>query len=87
MNRDVFPRKDVSLGFDLMQDEPMVGDRSKKEKRQDGFLESLMAAESYFYVSYIGKDTATNEVLPHRSLWISCSITWNTWPMKMCAIR
>ncbi|MFY9117061.1 MAG: exodeoxyribonuclease V subunit gamma [Bacteroidales bacterium] len=64
MNRDVFPRRDVSLGFDLMQDEPMAGDRSKKENDKMAFLESLMAAESYFYVSYIGKDTATNEVLP-----------------------
>ncbi|HHV40422.1 MAG TPA: exodeoxyribonuclease V subunit gamma [Bacteroidales bacterium] len=64
MNRNVFPRKDVSLGFDLMQDEPMVGDRSKKENDKMAFLESLMAAESYFYVSYIGKDTATNQVLP-----------------------
>ena len=47
MNRDVFPRRDVSLGFDLMQDEPMAGDRSKK-KTTRWLLESLMAAESYF---------------------------------------
>lgn len=64
MNREVFPRKDSSLGFDLMQNDPLIGDRSKKENDKMAFLECLLAAREYLYISYIGCDAKNNEELP-----------------------
>jgi len=64
LNGNVFPRKDSSLGFDLLQKEPRLGDRSKKDNDKLIFLESLVASRDYLYISYIGRDIQDNTVLP-----------------------
>jgi len=64
LNGNVFPRKDTSLGFDLLQKEPRLGDRSKKDNDKLVFLESLVASRDYLYISYIGRGIKENDVLP-----------------------
>ncbi|MDD3521834.1 MAG: exodeoxyribonuclease V subunit gamma [Bacteroidales bacterium] len=64
LNGNVFPRKDTTPGFDLLREEPRLGDRSKKENDKLVFLESLVAARDYLYISYIGRDVKDNRLLP-----------------------
>ncbi|MCF7886762.1 MAG: exodeoxyribonuclease V subunit gamma, partial [Candidatus Marinimicrobia bacterium] len=63
LNEGDFPRIERSLSFDLNNAEDWPGDRSKKNEDRYLFLQSIMAAEKYFYASYIGYDR-NNEDLP-----------------------
>jgi len=63
MNNDAFPRKDIKLGFNLLEAEKRRGDREVKESDKYLFLESFLSAQKYFYISYIGKNTADNASL------------------------
>ena len=63
MNNDVFPRKDNKLGFNLLEAEKRRGDREVKESDKYLFLESFLSAQKFFYLSYIGKNTADNGTL------------------------
>ncbi len=68
MNFDKFPRKETPLSFSLMQKEKRVGDRNPKENDKHLFLETLLSAEEYFYISYISKDSKDGSTLPPSSL-------------------
>ena len=65
MNHDVFPEKDDDREFDIMQQyrtdrksgagrEP--GDPLKRDESRQLFLDTIMAARKYLYISYVGRD-------------------------------
>jgi len=64
LNFDKFPRKDQSVSFDLMETKRQKGDRNIKENDKNLFLESLVAAENYFYISYVGRNSKDNSDFP-----------------------
>ena len=68
LNSDSFPRKDKALSFDLMSKEKRKGDRSIKENDKHLFLETLLSAQDYFYISYVGQNIVSNAELPASAL-------------------
>jgi exodeoxyribonuclease V gamma subunit len=64
LNQDTFPREDRPLGFDLMVADPRIGDRSRRNDDKYLFLEALISARRYFYLSYCGHDRQDNTILP-----------------------
>ena len=68
MDYDKFPRKDKRVSFDLMLSHPQKGDRNLRENDKHLMLETLLSAESYFYISYIGQSTKDNNRLPPSAL-------------------
>ncbi|MBD2801999.1 exodeoxyribonuclease V subunit gamma [Xenorhabdus sp. M] len=55
MNDGVYPRTIQPLGFDLMVEKTQRGDRKRRDDDRYLFLEALVSAEQYLYISYIGK--------------------------------
>jgi len=64
MNQALFPREDRPLGFDLMADQPRLGDRSRRDDDKYLFLEGLISARRIFYLSYVGYDIQDNADQP-----------------------
>lgn len=61
MNDTEYPRQAPTPGFDLMELEgPLKGDRSRRNDDRYLFLEALVSAEQFFYVSYAGKSVKDN---------------------------
>jgi exodeoxyribonuclease V gamma subunit len=56
MNEATFPRRDRALGFDLMARRKQIGDVSPRDSDRQLFLDSLLAAEDRFIVTYQGQD-------------------------------
>ncbi|MEX9250568.1 exonuclease V subunit gamma, partial [Salmonella enterica] len=48
------------LGFDLMSQKPMRGDRSRRDDDRYLFLEALISAQQMLYISYIGRSIQDN---------------------------
>lgn len=63
MNDTAFPRTDRHLGFDLMAQKPMPGDRSVREDDRYLFLETLISARDKLYISYVGQSQRDNSEL------------------------
>jgi len=63
MNNGDFPRVQKSPGFSLIGKHPIVGDRSVKDDDRYIFLESLLSARQFLYISYIGKKVKDNSEL------------------------
>lgn len=64
IDNDKFPRIDKRVSFDLTKKNPNRGDRNLKENDKHLFLENLLSAKDYFYISYIGQSTKDNTKLP-----------------------
>lgn len=64
MNFDKFPRKDTHNSFSLIDTDKRKGDRSVKSNDKHLFLETFLAAQNYFYLSYIGLDCNDNSTKP-----------------------
>ena len=65
MNNDAYPRQDRKTGFNLMEINPLPGDRSLRHDDQYLFLEALLSAGKYLIISYVGQSATDNsEVLP-----------------------
>ena len=60
MNDGIYPRALAPLGFDLMSQKPVRGDRSRRDDDRYLFLEALMSAENKLYISYIGRSIQDN---------------------------
>lgn len=60
MNDGVYPRALAPLGFDLMSQKPMRGDRSRRDDDRYLFLEALISAQQKLYISYIGRSIQDN---------------------------
>jgi exodeoxyribonuclease V gamma subunit len=61
---DKFPRKETRVSFNLMEQEKRKGDRNVKENDKHLFLETLLSAQQYLYMSYIGRSAKDNTVMP-----------------------
>ena len=64
MNEGEFPRTDKETGFDLISLHWRQGDRTKRLDDRYLFLESLLSARKYFYVSFRGMDENENTRIP-----------------------
>ncbi|GEO10950.1 exodeoxyribonuclease V subunit gamma [Segetibacter aerophilus] len=64
LNFDKFPRKETRVSFNLMELEKRKGDRNVKENDKHLFLETLLSAQQYLYISYIGRNSKDNTVMP-----------------------
>jgi exodeoxyribonuclease V gamma subunit len=60
MNDGIYPRQLAPLGFDLMSQKPMRGDRSRRDDDRYLFLEALISAQQTLYISYIGRSIQDN---------------------------
>ena len=64
LNFDKFPRKEVPSGFSLIEKEKRKGDRNVRENDKHLFLETLLSARKYLYLSYVGQSVKDNTPLP-----------------------
>jgi exodeoxyribonuclease V gamma subunit len=64
MNHGSYPRPHRSADFDLMSSRYRKGDRSRRQDDRYLFLEALLSARRYFYLSHVGRDVRDNSVLP-----------------------
>ncbi|HEX7367278.1 MAG TPA: exodeoxyribonuclease V subunit gamma [Pelobium sp.] len=68
LNFDKFPRKENQVNFNLMVQHPRKGDRNVKENDKHLFLETLLSAQDYLYISYIGQSSKDNSTIPPSAL-------------------
>ena len=68
LNFDKFPRKEIQIGFNLMDQKRMKGDRNVKDNDKHLFLETIMSAQKFLYMSYIGQSVKDNTILPPSAL-------------------
>ena len=68
MNFDKFPRKESKLSFNLLEKNKRKGDRNVKDNDKHLFLETILSAEKYFYLSYIGRHAKDGSHIPPSSL-------------------
>ncbi len=64
MNDNAFPRTDRHLSFDLMAQQPRLGDRSLRSDDRYLFLETLLSARERLHVSYVGQSIRDNSEAP-----------------------
>lgn len=64
LNYGVFPESDRQATYDLMKQRPLPGDRSLRADDRYQFLEVLLAARDWLYISYIGQSLQNNSKLP-----------------------
>jgi exodeoxyribonuclease V gamma subunit len=64
MHDEAFPRTPRALSFDLMAQAFRRGDRSRRHDDRYLFLEALLSARRYFYVSYVGRHIRENSIIP-----------------------
>jgi exodeoxyribonuclease V gamma subunit len=60
MSDGAFPRRNPSIGFDLMARNPRRGDRSLRDEDRYLFLESILSARDCLYISYVGQSIKDN---------------------------
>ncbi len=68
LNFDKFPRKETTYSFNLIERERRKGDRNLKDNDKHLFLETLLSAKEYLYISYIGQSVKDNTILPPSAL-------------------
>lgn len=68
MDQTNFPRKEQSSNFNLIQQKHMLGDRNIKDNDKHLFLETVLSAQEYLYISYLGKSLKDNTDLPSSIL-------------------
>jgi exodeoxyribonuclease V gamma subunit len=64
MNDGVFPRRDTRASFDRMGNSIRRGDRLKRDEDRYLFLESILSAREWLYISYVGQSQQDNSELP-----------------------
>lgn len=62
MNEADYPRQHQKNSFDLMQYHHKKGDRARRDDDRYLFLEALLSAEKYLYISYIGRSIVDNSI-------------------------
>lgn len=67
-NFNTFPRKDRPLSYDLLRDNTKINRPSIKDQDKYLFLQIIMSAKEKLYLSYVGKDTKTNTLIPPASV-------------------
>ncbi|MGG4608920.1 exodeoxyribonuclease V subunit gamma [Providencia sp. Me31A] len=61
MNDGAYPRNIPPLGFDLMAEKPVRGDRKRRDDDRYLFLEALNSAAKQLYISHIGLSIRDNQ--------------------------
>jgi exodeoxyribonuclease V gamma subunit len=64
MSDNAFPRQNRPAEFDLIARNPRAGDRSLRDEDRYLFLECLLSARQYLYISYVGQSVKDNSVIP-----------------------
>jgi exodeoxyribonuclease V gamma subunit len=64
MNDMDYPRSQRPPGFDLIAQEPRLGDRSRRDDDRYLFLEALLSAREQLSISWVGRDQQENSSLP-----------------------
>lgn len=64
MDDGAFPRQQKPWPFDLMAEQPRAGDRSRRQDDRYLFLETLMAAREWLYLSHVGLSDIDGTVRP-----------------------
>ena len=64
MDDQAFPRTKDRLGFDLMAQEPLLGDRNVREDNRALFLEALLSARDRLVICYTGRRARDHVVCP-----------------------
>ena len=63
LNSGKFPRQETAISFDLMaRNGRKEGDRIRREDDRYLFLETLISAREYLYISYVGKNIKTGAI-------------------------
>ena len=60
LNEREFPGNPQRPVFDLIHQQPLVGERQRKKDTSRLFIERLALTKSQYFLSYIGRDTHTN---------------------------
>ncbi|QJB41135.1 exodeoxyribonuclease V subunit gamma [Chitinophaga oryzae] len=68
LNFDKFPRREIRSSFNLMEKQWQRGDRNVKENDKHLFLETVLSAQQYLYISYVGRNAKDNTPLPPSAL-------------------
>lgn len=68
LNYDKFPRREQPAGFNLMEKDRQRGDRNVKENDKHLFLETILSAREYLYISYVGQSVKDNTCMPPSAL-------------------
>ncbi len=68
MNFDKFPRKESPLSFNIIQNDKRPGDRNIRENDKHLFLETLLSAGEFLYISYLGRSEKDGSEQPPSSL-------------------
>ncbi|PJG83468.1 exodeoxyribonuclease V subunit gamma [Caviibacterium pharyngocola] len=61
MNENDYPRQHIPNSFDLMQYHHRKGDRFRRDDDRYLFLEALLSAQDYFYISYVGRSVVDDQ--------------------------
>lgn len=64
LNDTVFPKNDFHPPFDLLGENPVPGDRSRRSDDRYQFLEAILSARESLYISYVGQSIRSNDSLP-----------------------
>jgi exodeoxyribonuclease V gamma subunit len=68
LNYDKFPRREHTSGFNLMEKDRQRGDRNVKENDKHLFLETILSAREYLYISFVGQSSKDNTAIPPSAL-------------------
>jgi exodeoxyribonuclease V gamma subunit len=68
LDYDKFPRRENPIGFNLMDRSPQRGDRNVKQNDKHLFLETILSARQYLYISYVGQNPKDNSRMPPSAL-------------------
>jgi exodeoxyribonuclease V gamma subunit len=68
MNDGSYPRPSQAKSFDLMINEPRLGDRSRRLDDRYLFLESILSARQQLYISYVGQSVRDDSQRPPSPL-------------------
>ena len=63
LNDTEFPKNDVSLPFDLLSENFVAGDRSRRSDDRYQFLEAILSARETLYLSYVGQSLYSNDTI------------------------
>ncbi len=64
MNDTDYPRTQSTVGFDMMAQNPLRGDRNRRDDDRYLFLEALISTRKVFYVSWLGRNQRDNSPRP-----------------------
>ncbi len=64
LSEEAFPRLAHPLSFDLMAQRPMRGDRTSRDDDRYLFLEALLSARRYLWITYTGQSPTDGAPLP-----------------------